>query len=166
MEGHMVELHCLRIISGGQSGVDRGALDAAIAAGLSHAGACPAGRRAEDGVIDARYQLTETKSANPASRTRRNVQESDATLILSPTAPYGGTLLAVNHAGKLSRPFLIVDPFAITAAAEIVAWLKDRGFQTLNIAGPRESESPGIADRTRSVLSAVFSVPEYAPDRP
>ena len=148
----MVALHCLRLISGGQTGVDRGALDAAIATGLFHAGACPAGRLAEDGVIDVRYRLTETKSADPASRTRRNVQESDATLILSPTAPCGGTLLTANYAGKLSRPFLIVDPFAITAVEEIVAWLKDRGFQTLNIAGPRESESPGIADRTRSGL--------------
>jgi hypothetical protein len=159
----MVARHCLVIISGGQTGVDRGALDAAIAAGLSHAGACPAGRLAEDGEIDARYQLTETKSANPASRTRRNVRDSDATLILSPTAPYGGTLLTVNHAAKLSRPFLVVDPFATAAAEEIAAWLQDRDFQTLNIAGPRESKNPGIADRTRSVLSAVFSAAVNVP---
>lgn len=149
-------LQCLRIISGGQTGVDRGALDAAIAAGLSHAGSCPAGRLAEDGIIDARYQLTETPDSNPAVRTWSNVQNSDATLILCPIKPEGGTLLTLNHAMALSRPCLVVDSFDARTPAIILDWLRSLDIETLNIAGPRESECAGIQFRAQSLLETVF----------
>ena len=153
----MAASYCFKIISGGQTGVDRAALDAAIATGLPHGGACPAGRAAEDGIINARYRLTETKSANPASRTRRNVRDSDATLVLSPTAPQGGTRLTVGHAAKLNRPCFVLDPYAGGAADEIVAWLREEKPRILNIAGPRESKCPGLYTRCFALLKEVFS---------
>ena len=153
----MIDFPRLTIISGGQTGVDRAALDAAIAASLPQGGACPAGRLAEDGVIDARYRLTETISANPASRTRMNVRESDATLIISPAAPDGGTRLTVRHAAKLGRPCLVVDPADDSAAEAILAWLRAADIRVLNIAGPRESKSPGVYGQALRLLTAVFS---------
>jgi hypothetical protein len=72
-----------RIVSGGQAGVDRAALDWAIARGIPHGGWCPAGRIAEDGMIPERYQLRETASPGYRERTRRNVEDSDGTLILN-----------------------------------------------------------------------------------
>ena len=153
----MTDFPRFTIISGGQTGVDRAALDAAIAAGLPQGGACPAGRLAEDGTIDTRYRLVETRSANPASRTRMNVRESDATLIITPTVPDGGTRLTVRHAAKLGRPCLVVDPADDSAAGEVLAWLRAGDIRILNVAGPRESKSPGVYGRALRLLTAVFS---------
>ncbi len=152
----------LRIVSGGQAGVDRAALDAGLAAGLEVGGACPAGRRAEDGPIPARYPLTETASADPAARTRANVRNSDATLILVPAADpatWGpGTRLAVETAAALGRPWKAVVPGAGDAAAvaAIRAWLDECGVAALNVAGPRESEAPGLGAQARVLLDALF----------
>ena len=97
-----------RIISGGQTGVDRAALDAAIELGIPHGGWCPRGRRAENGVIPSRYQLKEIEGIDYSERTRRNIVESDATLILTSGPLQGGTLLTFNLCIKLSRPVRVV----------------------------------------------------------
>lgn len=98
----------LTIVSGGQTGVDRAALDFAIARGYPHGGWCPRGRRAEDGVLHDRYQLVETESRNYRQRTRRNVTDSDATLILSIGEPEGGTLTTLRYAQQYSKPMQVV----------------------------------------------------------
>ena len=85
----------LRVISGGQTGVDRAALDAAFELALECGGWVPAGRRAEDGPVDARYPLRETAAGDYETRTRLNVRDSDATLILTRGRPSGGTALTV-----------------------------------------------------------------------
>jgi hypothetical protein len=145
------------IVSGGQTGVDRAALDAALEAGLACGGYCPRGRRAEDGPIDARYPLRETPSAEPAERTEWNVRESDATLVIAPGGPTGGTAFAVACARRLGRPLWIHDleagPLDGTA---LRAWLAREGVARLNVAGPRESEHPGITRRVRLELAALF----------
>jgi len=144
------------VISGGQTGVDRAALDAAMAAGIPVGGWCPKGRRAEDGPIDPHYPLTETESADYRERTERNVRDADATLILSPRPLTGGTLETARACERWSRPFLVVDPKAPDAAGRIREWLARIRPKTLNIAGPRESQQPGIGDEVRKLLARVF----------
>ena len=142
----------LTIISGGQTGVDRGALDAAIALNIPHAGWCPAGRKAEDGEVPDRYALQETDSAEYHQRTERNVVESDATLILFRGEISGGTKLTHRFAVQHSRPFLLVDIAQSHAPEEIRNWLKENRINRLNVAGPRESNEPGIAAQTKELL--------------
>lgn len=144
-------LPAFRVVSGGQTGVDRAALDAALALGVAVGGWCPAGRWAEDGPVPDRYPLLETASADPAERTRLNVRDSDATLVLAPDGRggvTGGTALAVRAARTLGRPVLVVPPRAGAvggfSAGGVAAWLRARGVRTLNVAGPRESEAPGV----------------------
>jgi hypothetical protein len=144
-------------VSGGQTGVDRAALDAARRAGVEHGGWCPRGRGAEDGVIPPRYRLRETPDADPAQRTTWNVRDSDATLVLSRGAPHGGTALAVSHARALSRPLLVLDLERHPQADEVLRWLHGAGVTALNVAGPRESEAPGIYAETLELLLAVLS---------
>ncbi|WP_412067770.1 YpsA SLOG family protein [Rubrivirga sp. IMCC43871] len=147
----------LVIVSGGQSGVDRAALDAALASGFEVAGWCPAGRWAEDGPIDARYPLRETATADPAERTRRNVAESDALLVLAPAAVAGGTALAVAEAQRLGRPVFVADPSG--DPGEALAWLARERPSRLNIAGPRESEAPGVyGDALRWLGTALATI--------
>jgi len=149
-----------RVVSGGQTGADRAALDAARDAGISHGGWCPAGGLAEDlpeppGLL-ARYPgLRETDATDPAERTVLNVRDSDATLAVVPSgSPTGGTLLAVQEAARLGRPCLVTsgdDPAAVTD------WLSATGQGlTLNVAGPSESTEPGAYDITRRLLEAVL----------
>lgn len=144
-----------RIVSGGQSGVDRAALDAALAAGIPIGGWCPAGRWAEDGPIPALYPLAETPSADPAQRTRWNVRDSDATLILTPRPARGGTLLTIEVARALGRPHLVLDPFEDPPAAAD-GWLRQWDGGVLNAAGPRESEAAGVYGRTRAWLATAL----------
>jgi len=97
----------VRIVSGGQTGADRAALDFAIAHGLPHGGWCPQGRKAEDGPIDARYQLQETPSENYSQRTEWNVRDSDGTVVFSlAPALTGGSKKTVDLAGKHHKPCL------------------------------------------------------------
>lgn len=133
-----------KIISGGQTGVDRGALDAAIRAGIPHGGWCPNGRRAEDGVIPSRYALAETDSTEYRLRTERNILESDGTLILATGALRGGTKLTARLAKAHGKPLLIVDLSATDDIDPALAWISDASIRVLNVAGPRESQSPGI----------------------
>ena len=147
-----------RIISGGQTGVDRAALDVALALGIPCGGWCPRGRRAEDGPIDPRYPLRETRGSDPGERTRRNVAEADATLILAPQPLCGGTAVTRDWAESLPKILLVIDPNASNAAlAAVAGWLAEHRPQVLNIAGPRESESPGIYRASTTLLTRLWA---------
>lgn len=148
-----------RLISGGQTGVDRGALDAALECAFPCGGACPRGRRAEDGAIPERYPLTELSSANYIARTKRNVADSDATLILAHGRLTGGTRSTEAHARRVGRPCLIVDLDDVEldeTSARIADWIRATDIETLNVAGPRESSRPGIGRQTRTLIAAVL----------
>ena len=135
-----------RIVSGGQTGVDRGALDAALAAGFSCGGWCPAGRAAEDGTIDARYPVVELANAGYRERTIQNVADSDATLIVYFADLHGGTELTLLACVRRGKPYKLVDAAEIAAertAAIAVAFVQRHDASTLNVAGPRESHAPG-----------------------
>ncbi len=149
----------VEIRSGGQTGVDRAALDFALARGLPHGGWCPRGRRAEDGVIPARYRLRETASAAYEERTRRNVRDSDATVIFSPgRALAGGTRLTREIARALDRPLLHLTAAGAVAraAARLRAFIRRHRVRRLNVAGPRASETPGLEVFVRAVLERAL----------
>jgi hypothetical protein len=138
------EIRRLKIISGGQTGADRAALDVALTLSLPIGGGCPKGRRAEDGMIPDCYPLTETPEADYDTRTRRNVEDSDGTLILNLGTLDGGTALTVKLARQMGKPCLMValeDGIEPTAFQE---WLDAHPIAVLNVAGPRESKRPGV----------------------
>lgn len=150
-----------KVVSGGQTGVDRAALDAAVEAGISVGGWCPRGRRAEDGPIPDRYPLSETDGPGYIERTRLNVEDSDATLIVTRGAPVGGTLQTLKHAERLGRPVHVVDlryrdRNAEAETALVRAWIDDNEIHVLNVAGPRESTRPGIHKAARAFLQGLF----------
>lgn len=145
-----------KIVSGGQTGVDRAALDEAIGAGMAHGGWIPAGRRTEDGPLPEEYDMTETPSPGYPERTRRNVRDSDATLIITRGDPTGGTALTIEVAKKLGRPFLVLDIAGNPDISAVAGWLIRHRFRTLNVAGPRESTAPGIYEQSSLVLRRVF----------
>ncbi len=146
-----------RVVSGGQTGVDRAALDAAMALGLACGGWCPRGRRAEDGAIPSRYPLRETHGIAYPERTAWNVRDSDATLVLTLGRPRGGTALTISLARKAGKPVMVVDLNADgPAATEVRAWLDREGVRILNVAGPRESQAPGAHARASRFLLATF----------
>ncbi len=146
-----------RIVSGGQTGVDRAALDVALERGIPCGGWCPRGRLAEDGPIDRRYPLSETPQARPAQRTRWNVRDSDGTLIIARDRPTGGTALTRRAAAELDKPCLLVDPSSPAAVARIVAWASRHRIAVLNVAGPREGHCPGFYDEAVELLRAALS---------
>ncbi len=143
------------IVSGGQTGVDRAALDVAIALGIEHGGWCPRGRLAEDGTIPSRYSMREHESAKYAVRTRQNVIDSDATLILCERALEGGTALTSKICSQLAKPQFIVR-IDRDGLHEVRDWLAGLRPATLNVAGSRESTFPGIYDRSMKVLLTIL----------
>lgn len=145
-----------KIISGGQTGVDRAALDFAIESGIPHGGWCPLKRKAEDGPIDARYLLSETAEIDYSVRTRLNVRDSDGTLVLNTGRVEGGTALTVQLAKKMGKPCLVADLNNIAGENAILDWLKTNKIRVLNIAGPRESKCPGIYEKTRKILPQLL----------
>jgi Circularly permutated YpsA SLOG family len=158
------------IVSGGQSGVDRAALDAAIECGLPWSGWCPKGGWAEDyphppGLL-ARYpNLRETPLADPAQRTEWNVRDSDAILIALDRAGLSvskGTMLAKERAHRHGKPVLAVDISRPDAAAQVAGWLSDQRQRfgpgmKLGVGGPRESEAPGVYASTYRLLVRAFA---------
>jgi|SRR5208337_664315 len=151
----------IKIISGGQTGADRGGLEAAIALGIPHGGWCPQGRRAEDGVIPARYDLKECPSLGYVERTMRNIAEADATLVFSQNRRTAGpgTRLTLTSALRLRRPCLFVElDDRAGMHASIQSWLRNAKPKMLNIAGSRESHCLGIEAAVKNLLVEVLSV--------
>ena len=155
------------ICSGGQSGADRGALDAARVQGVGIEGWCPAGGWAEDhpeppGLLAEYPELVETPSVDPAQRTEWNVRDSDVTLILAPPSTNGvaaspGTELTLELAGKYQKPSLVIGEGSADEITTVLDWLAGQGRGlTLNVAGPRESESPGVYQLAFDVVSTLF----------
>lgn len=149
-----------RIVSGGQTGADRAALDFAIAAGIPHGGWCPKGRLAEDGPIDPRYQLVETPEPKYAQRTEWNARDSDGTVILSHAAQLsGGSALTVDLARLNGKPCLCLSRAEMSvenAAAALQAFIEERDIRTLNVAGPRASNEPEVGAFVKDVLEAAL----------
>jgi len=145
-----------KIVSGGQTGVDRAALDAALALGIACGGWCPKGRRAENGAIPPHYPLTETTSKDYRVRTRRNVRDSDGTLILTRGPLSGGTALTLRLAMNIGKPALVVDLARRPRATVVGAWLDAHRIRILNVAGPRESSQPGIHRHAKNFLARVL----------
>ena len=138
----------MKIICGGQTGVDRAALDVARELHIPYGGWVPKWRAAEDGAIGPQYEgLVETQSSDPAERTRLNVEAADATLIITTDAKSGGTDLTAQIAEELGKKLKIVDVSSgpkLDQSMDIRTWLLTEQPSILNVAGPRESESKGI----------------------
>ena len=144
-----------RIVSGGQTGADRAALDWAIAHEIAHGGWCPRGRRAEDGPIGRQYGLRETPSHDYQQRTRWNVRDSDGTLIISRAAELrGGSAYTVRCAERLGKPWRHIHPGA-DSVENITGFLDQHRIRTLNVAGPRVSTDPGIYEYVFAVLERL-----------
>lgn len=153
----MSYLNTISVVTGGQTGVDRAAMDIALKQGLPLEGYCPRGRLAEDGPIAIHYPLRETDSANPAERTLINVKISQGTLILYNSQPDKGTEYTKYCCIRNNNPFLEIHLNAASQdIAKTIHWLKSSDIQKLNIAGPRESESPGIYESTMTFLNKLF----------
>ena len=146
-----------KVLSGGQTGVDRAGLDAAMAAGIPVGGYCPRGRRAEDGRIPERYPLTELSSEDYRERTEMNVMQSDATLILALGAISGGTTATIQLAEKHDKPYMIEALDGDPVPTRVANWLTKHHVRVLNVAGPRESQHPGLVHtRAEEFLRLVF----------
>jgi len=149
----------MKIISGGQTGVDRGALDAALEAGIECGGTCPVGHKAEDGVIPEMYPLTELASNIYSDRTRQNVIDSDATLILHFGQLEGGTAFTRQCCIAEAKPYLVIDasedaqPILVQ---QIVDFIRQNKIQVLNVAGPRASKVPLAQQTTKQLLTTVL----------
>ena len=149
-----------KIVSGGQTGADRAALDFAIANGIPHGGWCPAGRVAEDGSIDWRYRLKETPSQSYVQRTEWNVRDSDGTVVFSIASELvGGSRLTCEFASRYNKPCVHISQTGDGDAApnKLRDFVQKHGIKILNIAGPRSSTEPAIVAFTKSVLQAVLT---------
>ena len=145
-----------KIISGGQTGVDRAALDVAMALGIRCGGWIPRGRRTEDGPLSVDYPLRETASAAYEVRTHLNVRDADATLLLCRGRPSGGTALTLAIARELGRPHRLVDLIQPPDPLAVRTWIVTARIRVLNVAGPRESTNPHIyADASRFLFSVL-----------
>ena len=157
-----------KVISGGQTGADRAGLDVALEMGLMIGGWCPKGRKAEDGPIDEKYPLQETGSDEYRVRTELNVLDSDGTLIFTLGKPAGGTALTMAKAISWGKPYFLVNLDRDVDCQTAAAWLRDDAVRVLNIAGPRESECPGIYDRVTEFMRKLLSmtIPDPASELP
>lgn len=145
-----------KIVSGGQTGVDRAALDVGLELGFPCSGWRPKGRRAVDGVIPAKYHMQETGSRDYAERTRLNVLDSDGTLILNVGELDGGTAYTVEIAKQSDKPFLVVPLDESPEHQVVIDWIKQNNIHVLNVAGPREEGRPGIHDQVVNFLREVL----------
>jgi hypothetical protein len=148
------------IVSGGQTGVDRAALDVALELGIPCRGWCPKGRRAEDGTIDPRYPLTETATTAYEERTERNVLDSDGTLVLRGEQLSSGTEFTIELATRHAKPCLVIKLFSQPDAALVLRWAEEHGVCVVNVAGPRASQVPGIYERAIAFLREILTMPK------
>lgn len=148
-----------KIVSGGQTGADRAALDWALQRGVAHGGWCPKGRLAADGPLPEHYLLRETDSTGYRQRTKLNVRDSEATLIFNTGVLDGGTLQTVRFAQTLGKPHLVAQLDELTqdsVVRRIRVWLTEGQFGVLNVAGPREEKRPGVDACVAAQLDACF----------
>ncbi len=149
----------LWIVAGGQTGVDRAALDTGLSLLLPVRGWCPKGRLAEDGKIPLIYPLQETTSTEYALRTEWNVRDSDGTMILAYGPLEGGTKLTANLAHKYHRPLFIINALSFNKdqIPRFHKWIEENHIRILNIAGSRESAQPGVVySRAKEVLKQIL----------
>ena len=151
-----------KIISGGQTGVDRAALDFAIKVGIPHGGWIIRGRLAEDGAVGQQYQLQEIGSRSYPIRTKRNIEDSDGTLIFSDAGSEGGMLrrgsgtqLTASYAEQVHKPLYVVRLDEEQDMLLVRDWIDRHQIRTLNVAGPRESRSPGIYQKVVRLLHVM-----------
>lgn len=151
---------CMKIISGGQTGADRAALDVAIELGMDYGGAVPKGRMAEDGPLAPKYdKMTELDDPEYDVRTKKNILDADATIVFTYKTIGGGSALTMELAEEFRKPYLHIDLSRKTdsgAIEEIREWLNTVHPGILNIAGSRESTSEGIYLRVFNILKAVL----------
>lgn len=137
-----------KIVSGGQTGVDRAALDVAMRLGIAHGGWVPKGRLAEDGTVPSHYQLQEMPTDEYKARTEQNVMDSDGTLLISRGSPTGGTdytrRMALKHGRHLLHIDLALGQKMSDAGSLVASWVEMNHIETLNVAGPRASNDPVI----------------------
>jgi hypothetical protein len=148
-----------KLVSGGQTGVDRGALDAALAAGFPCGGWCPRGRVAEDGTIPARYPVVELARGSYVERTIQNIVDSDATLVIYFARLHGGTEQTVLQCISKRKPYQLIDATAITVqrAAEVAdGFVSAHDVFVLNVAGPRASHSPSAYAYSFDVVTQLL----------
>jgi len=148
-----------KIISGGQTGADRAALDWAIGNRILHGGWCPKGRKAEDGAIAARYKLSETPTANYVQRTEWNIRDSDATVIFSiGLVLTGGARKTLELARKYKKPCLVLAKSSLRQDPVLLLrrFLEQYDVQILNIAGPRASDEPEVGGYVSSILEQYW----------
>ena len=151
-----------KVISGGQTGADQAALDAAIEMGVSHGGWVPLGRLTEKGRLPVRYKMQEINAIDYDQRTELNVMDSDGTLLFSDGKLAGGSALTKKLARKHLKPCLHIDvkDVAEYKAVEIIkSWLEVRKIEVLNVAGPRASESPVMYDKVLNIMKSVLYPP-------
>ena len=145
-----------KIITGGQTGVDRAALDTVIELGIDHGGFCPRERRAEDGIIPGKYKLTELESADYLCRTRENVRQSDGTLVLVLSELTGGTAQTIEFCESENKPLLKLHlGNTRDCKNEFYSWIAKNKISILNVAGPRGSEGP-IYEKAKIFLKVLL----------
>lgn len=147
----------IKIISGGQTGVDRAALDVACDLDFERGGWCPKGRLAEDGPLSDWYPLKETPSSEYVERTVWNVRDSDGTLILTWGPPTNGTALTQGIAESSGKPCLVVDLLENASLSAVREWVQRNRIRVLNVAGPRSSKCPGIYEDAAAFLRTLLS---------
>lgn len=150
-----------KIVSGAQTGADRGGLDAAIEMGVPHGGWCPKGRRSEDGVIPSKYDVKETSAPGYAKRTEMNILTADATIVFTMGQVGPGSGKTLSFAKGVGKPVLLVDVQHLgldESANAVEGWLQGLGKDslTVNVAGNRESGAPGVGEMTRMVMAEVI----------
>jgi len=152
-----------KIVSGGQTGVDQAGLLVAAELGIEVGGWCPKGGLDENGssILEQYTCMKEAKTINPDERTKLNVEDSDGTLIIVPSLPLpekikDGTLLTIEHAKEKKKPYIVISLDKTDSADQFKDWLNENDIKVLNIAGPRESNSPGINKQSIELLREMI----------